>query len=81
LPPLVVNKELIFEKAARDDSPSCPPSDGFDTRTIFGLSPYDSQVLTHEREISDYFESIAKGLKNVRTAAELDDHGGTTNSE
>ncbi len=34
----------------------------------FGLSPYDAGVLTAEREVADYFESVAKG-RDAKQAA------------
>ncbi len=67
LPPLIVPPDLV--EAIRGEMPELPADRRARYIREFGLTPYEADVLTAEREVSDYFEATLSGLKNRKTAA------------
>ena len=67
LPPLVAPPDLVEQ--IRSEMPELPAARRARYIGEMGLTPYESNVLTQEREISDYFEALASGLKNRKAAA------------
>jgi aspartyl-tRNA(Asn)/glutamyl-tRNA(Gln) amidotransferase subunit B len=67
LPPLMVSRELIEQVAS--SMPELPAARRARYAAEFGLSPYDANVLTAEREVADYFEAMIPGLANRKAAA------------
>ena len=67
LPPLLVPPELIEQ--VRRSLPELPARRRERYTREYGLSPYEAEVLTQEREVSDYFEAVLPGLANRKTAA------------
>ncbi len=69
LPPLKVSRELVEE--IRAAMPELPSARRARYLRDFGLSRYETDVLTNERDVSDYFEDAigAPGLSNRKAAA------------
>ncbi|HUY18830.1 MAG TPA: Asp-tRNA(Asn)/Glu-tRNA(Gln) amidotransferase subunit GatB [Candidatus Binataceae bacterium] len=67
LPPLRVAPALIEE--IRATMPELPAERRARYGSEFGLSGYEVGVLTQEREVADYFESMIPGLANRKSAA------------
>ena len=69
LPPLKVEREQVEE--VRAHLPELPAARRARYASEFGLSPYEIDVLTQEREVSDYFEDVIKtsGVSNRKAAA------------
>ena len=67
LPPLLVSRELVAQ--VEKSMPELPAARRARYATDLGLSPYDANVLTAEREIADYFEAMLPGLANRKSAA------------
>jgi aspartyl-tRNA(Asn)/glutamyl-tRNA(Gln) amidotransferase subunit B len=67
LPPLVLDGALIDQ--IRKSMPELPSDRRARYMSHFGLSPYESGVLTAERDLSEYFEAVIPGLGNVKAAA------------
>jgi aspartyl-tRNA(Asn)/glutamyl-tRNA(Gln) amidotransferase subunit B len=67
LPPLRVTPEMI--EAVRAEMPELPAERRSRFVRELGLSEYEARVLTDDREVADYFEIAASGLKNRKTAA------------
>jgi aspartyl-tRNA(Asn)/glutamyl-tRNA(Gln) amidotransferase subunit B len=67
LPPLVVPPDLVEQ--IRIEMPELPASRRARYTGEMGLTPYEANVLTQERDISDYFEAVLPGLKNRKAAA------------
>jgi len=69
LPPLTVSRELVEE--IRAAIPELPSARRARYLSDFGLSQYETDVLTNERDVSDYFEEMIKvpGLSNRKAAA------------
>jgi aspartyl-tRNA(Asn)/glutamyl-tRNA(Gln) amidotransferase subunit B len=67
LPPLIVPPDLVEQ--IRIGMPELPASRRARYTSEMGLTPYEANVLTQEREISDYFEAVLPGLKNRKAAA------------
>jgi len=67
LPPLIAPADLVEQIAI--EMPELPAARRERYVGEIGLTAYQAQVLTAEREISDYFESIIPGLNNPRAAA------------
>jgi aspartyl-tRNA(Asn)/glutamyl-tRNA(Gln) amidotransferase subunit B len=67
LPPLRVPPALI--EAIRATMPELPAERRTRYASEFGLSGYEVGVLTQEREVADYFESMIPGLANRKSAA------------
>jgi aspartyl-tRNA(Asn)/glutamyl-tRNA(Gln) amidotransferase subunit B len=66
LPPLRVTPDLIEQvKLAMPELPAARHA-----RYVreLGLNDYEAGVLTEDREIADYFETVAAGLKNRKSA-------------
>jgi aspartyl-tRNA(Asn)/glutamyl-tRNA(Gln) amidotransferase subunit B len=57
--PLVLTEEYV--ENIRKSLPELPDEKKQRYITQYGLSPYDAAVLTSEMEVSDYFETAAKG--------------------
>jgi aspartyl-tRNA(Asn)/glutamyl-tRNA(Gln) amidotransferase subunit B len=67
LAPLVVPPDLVEQ--IRIEMPELPASRRTRYTSEMGLTGYEAQVLTAEREISDYFEAVTPGLNNRKAAA------------
>ena len=69
LPPLKVSRELVEE--IRAAMPELPSARRARYLRDFGLSRYETDVLTNEKDVSDYFEGMltAEGLENKKAAA------------
>ncbi len=67
LPPLRVTPEWI--ESIRVALPELPAARRERYVNALGLSRYEAAILTEEREVGDYFESVAAGLRNAKTAA------------
>jgi aspartyl-tRNA(Asn)/glutamyl-tRNA(Gln) amidotransferase subunit B len=67
LPPLRVDEKWISD--IRAALPELPISRRQRFIDALGLSPYDAGVLTGERPIADYFESVVKAGADAKTAA------------
>ena len=65
--PLYVTQNQI--ETIRKSLPELPGARASRFQTQFGLSPYDAQTLTEERELADYFEATAEVSKNAKAAA------------
>ncbi|MGM0441445.1 MAG: Asp-tRNA(Asn)/Glu-tRNA(Gln) amidotransferase subunit GatB [Elusimicrobiota bacterium] len=61
LPPLVIQKELV--EKIKKNIPELPEAKRNRYVNEYGLSEYDSKVLTREKEMADFFESAAEKLK------------------
>ncbi len=67
LPPLIAPPDLVEQ--IRVEMPELPAARRARYTGEMGLTPYEANVLTQEREISDYFEAVLPGLDNRKTAA------------
>ncbi len=67
LPPLIVPPDLVEQ--IRIAMPELPAARRARYTSEMGLTPYEANVLTQEREIADYFEAVLPGLKNRKAAA------------
>ena len=68
LPPLRLEAELI--ERVRASMPELPAQRRERFQREFGLGTYEATILTEDREIADYFESLLQaGLNNPKTAA------------
>jgi aspartyl-tRNA(Asn)/glutamyl-tRNA(Gln) amidotransferase subunit B len=67
LPPLIAPPDLVEQ--IRVEMPELPASRRMRYSAEMGLTPYEANVLTQEREISDYFEAMLPGVTNRKTAA------------
>jgi aspartyl-tRNA(Asn)/glutamyl-tRNA(Gln) amidotransferase subunit B len=67
LPPLIVTPDLVEQ--IRTEMPELPAARRARYTAELGLTPYEADVLTQERELSDYFEALLPGLDNRKTAA------------
>ena len=66
LPPLRVTPDLIEQ--VRVAMPELPADRHARFVRELGLNDYEAGVLTEDREIADYFETVATGLKNRKNA-------------
>lgn len=67
LPPLVIEKSRIDEIG--HSVPELPASRRARYRESFGLTAYDSDVLTASKSLGDYFEEVARAHGDPKTAA------------
>jgi aspartyl-tRNA(Asn)/glutamyl-tRNA(Gln) amidotransferase subunit B len=67
LPPLIVPPDLVEQ--IKIEMPELPAARRARYAAEMGLTAYEAQVLTAEREVSDYFEAVIPGLANRKTAA------------
>ncbi|HJU27758.1 MAG TPA: Asp-tRNA(Asn)/Glu-tRNA(Gln) amidotransferase subunit GatB, partial [Candidatus Binataceae bacterium] len=68
LPPLRVPPDLV--EAVRTSMPELPTDRRARFIRDFGLTEYEAGILTEDREIADYYETmLAAGLNNRKTAA------------
>src|SRR5579863_4000354 len=67
LPPLIAPPDLVEQ--IRIEMPELPAARRARYIGEMGLTPYEANVLTQEREISDYFEAVLCGLNNRKAAA------------
>ncbi|MBV8357083.1 MAG: Asp-tRNA(Asn)/Glu-tRNA(Gln) amidotransferase subunit GatB, partial [Deltaproteobacteria bacterium] len=68
LPPLRLEAEMIEQ--VRASMPELPAQRRERFQREFGLGAYEATILTEDREIADYFESLlGAGLSNPKTAA------------
>jgi aspartyl-tRNA(Asn)/glutamyl-tRNA(Gln) amidotransferase subunit B len=67
LPPLVLEKGRI--DATRRAMPELPAARLARYREVFGLGPYDADVLTASKPLGDYFEEAARAHGDAKTAA------------
>ncbi|MFB3777779.1 MAG: Asp-tRNA(Asn)/Glu-tRNA(Gln) amidotransferase subunit GatB [Bryobacteraceae bacterium] len=67
LVPLVVSSE--WQERIRAGMPELPSAKRTRFQREFGLRPYDAEVLTQSRELSEYFERVAEVSKDPRSAA------------
>ena len=67
LPPLVVSSGRI--DLARRAMPELPAARVTRYREMFGLGPYDTDVLTASKALGDYFEEVARAHGDAKSAA------------
>ncbi|HKD69992.1 MAG TPA: Asp-tRNA(Asn)/Glu-tRNA(Gln) amidotransferase subunit GatB [Candidatus Binataceae bacterium] len=67
LAPLIAPPDLVEQ--IRIEMPQLPAARRARYTAEMGLTPYEANVLTQEREISDYFEAVLPGLNNKKAAA------------
>jgi len=67
LPPLVVGTAWVDE--VRASLPELPAEKRRRFVSEYGLPDYDAGVLTLARDVADYFEAVAKGSGNAKTAS------------
>jgi aspartyl-tRNA(Asn)/glutamyl-tRNA(Gln) amidotransferase subunit B len=67
LPPLIVPADLVEQITV--EMPELPAARRARYTGEIGLSAYEANVLTQERELSDYFEAVLPGLANHKAAA------------
>ena len=67
LPPLVIEPSRI--ESARHTLPELPAERRARYREAFGLSAYDSDVLTANKALGDYFEDVVRRHGDAKTAA------------
>jgi aspartyl-tRNA(Asn)/glutamyl-tRNA(Gln) amidotransferase subunit B len=67
LPPLIAPPDLVEQ--IRIEMPELPAARRARYTSEIGLTPYEANVLTQEREISDYFEAVLPELGNHKAAA------------
>jgi aspartyl-tRNA(Asn)/glutamyl-tRNA(Gln) amidotransferase subunit B len=67
LPPLIAPPDLVEQ--IKMEMPELPAARRARYVGEIGLTPYEANVLTQEREISDYFEAVLPGLRNHKAAA------------
>ena len=67
LPPLIAPPDLVEQ--IKLEMPELPAARRERYTREIGLTTYEAQVLTAEREVSDYFEAVIPGLNNHKTAA------------
>ncbi|MCU0422718.1 MAG: Asp-tRNA(Asn)/Glu-tRNA(Gln) amidotransferase subunit GatB [Bacteroidia bacterium] len=67
LPPLSITPEFIEE--VRSLMPELPKELFAKFTSTFGLSEYDAQVLTENKEIAEYFQQVLKHTDNIKAAA------------
>ncbi len=67
LPPLEVAPEVL--EAIRAELPELPGERRARLEREHGLSAYDARVLTHERELSDYYEAAAAEAADKKRVA------------
>lgn len=67
LMPVIVKPELI--EKIRSELPELPIARANRFQSAYQLPEYDALVLTAEKELSDYFEGVAKVCKNPKAAS------------
>ncbi|HKN83803.1 MAG TPA: Asp-tRNA(Asn)/Glu-tRNA(Gln) amidotransferase subunit GatB [Pyrinomonadaceae bacterium] len=67
--PLIVDERSQAE--IRRKLPELPEARRFRMREQFGITDYDTQVLTSSKSLADQFESAAKAAKNPKRVANL----------
>lgn len=67
LPPLVVSQEWINE--TREGMPKLPGELYKEFTTVYGLSHYDAQVITENKETAQYYLQILEHTTNYKAAA------------
>jgi aspartyl-tRNA(Asn)/glutamyl-tRNA(Gln) amidotransferase subunit B len=67
LPPLVIEPSRI--ESARRSLPELPAARRARYRESFGLSAYDSDVLTASKALGDYFEDVVRQHRDAKTTA------------
>ena len=67
LPPLSLTPEWISER--RDELPELPEARKARLELALGLTPYHAGVISSEKSIADYFESLLEGGVEARAAA------------
>ena len=67
LTPVIMTEQEI--DALRRDLPEMPGVKRVRFVEQYGLTEYDADVLTHDRDIADYFEAAAKSVKTPKNVA------------
>jgi aspartyl-tRNA(Asn)/glutamyl-tRNA(Gln) amidotransferase subunit B len=67
LPPLVV--DAAWREEVRRGLPELPAARRQRFVAAYGLPEYDADVLTHDREVADYFESVARAVGDAKAAS------------
>lgn len=67
LPPVIVTEKMIAE--IKSTMPALPKELVKKYTETYGLSSYDAQVLTDEKEVALYFDEITRHTKNYKAAA------------
>jgi len=67
LPPLHINENFIEQ--VKEQMPELPSALFEKFTKVIGLSEYDAQVLTENRELAEYFEAMLKHTPNAKAAA------------
>jgi len=66
---LPVHVDAEFIARVRAELPELPAAKAARFRTAHGLTPYDASVLCASRELADYFEQVAAGCGDAKSAA------------
>jgi aspartyl-tRNA(Asn)/glutamyl-tRNA(Gln) amidotransferase subunit B len=66
---LPVHVDAGFIARVRAGLPELPAAKAARFRSEHGLTPYDASVLCASRELADYFEQVAAGCDDAKTAA------------
>lgn len=64
---LSVTQEMI--EAARSEMPELPAARKARFMSSYGITAYDAEVLTAEKDVSDYYDEVAKHSSNAKLAA------------
>ena len=67
LPPLVLSNEWV--RKVQDELPELPRDKRARFTAEYGLSPYDTEVLTSGIALADYYESVARAHGDPKVAA------------
>jgi aspartyl-tRNA(Asn)/glutamyl-tRNA(Gln) amidotransferase subunit B len=67
LPPLNISREWVEE--IRDKLPELPAARQDRFMTEYGLSVYDANVLTADKDVADYFEACVKAYPEAKTVS------------
>ncbi len=65
--PLIISQAEI--DAAKAKLPELPQQRALRFQTQYGLPEYDSDILTVEKEMADYFEAVVKECSNAKAAS------------
>ncbi len=67
LPPLHITNDFI--DAVKSQMPALPKELFHKFTTMYGLSEYDATVLTENKDVAEYFETLLKHTDNIKSAA------------
>lgn len=67
LPPLHITSEFIAQ--VKSQMPALPKELFEKFTKVYGLNEYDSNVLTENKDVAEYFEGVLKHTSNIKAAA------------